>query len=234
MTNNNYKIEESTGILKQIKIVNPIQYNPEYVNERYNSYGELGKRMSFLRLGFIIGAIGDNIKSLCDVGYGNGDFLYTCQEYGISKLTGVDVSGYKLTDDIEQLKEIPTDKQFDVVCFFDSLEHFHSLDFLANIKTKHFYISFPECHYCNDNDRDKFIDWKHRREDEHIYHFSKKTIMELFNKLGYKLIAFSCLEDTIRKSTYKDNELWNISSVIFASTETEKTTTSINTDFEKL
>ena len=64
------------GLIKQNKIFSQIQnYDKEYVDIRYNSYGEKGLQMSYLRLGFILGALKHTPSSILDVGYGNGDFL---------------------------------------------------------------------------------------------------------------------------------------------------------------
>ena len=47
------------GIIKQKDIVDSLpSYNIEYVNERYNSYGEKGLQMAYLRLGVLLGALG--------------------------------------------------------------------------------------------------------------------------------------------------------------------------------
>ena len=49
--------------------------------------------MSYLRLGYLHGVIGDKPKSLLDVGYGNGSFLKTVIDDGIDAW-GSDISGY--------------------------------------------------------------------------------------------------------------------------------------------
>jgi hypothetical protein len=206
----NYEICKKTGILKQIKI-KPISYSSEYVKNRYDKYGQLPNYMSYLRLGYLIGTIGPNIHSLCDVGYGNGAFLNVCKNANIRKLYGVDISGYPLSSDILQYKEIPLDIKFDVVCFFDSLEHFQDIEFLKQIKTDYLYISYPECHYYND--MKIFMKWKHRRPNEHIYHFNRFSLTNYLNELNYICIADSDIEDTIRKSDILP--LNNITSLIF-------------------
>jgi hypothetical protein len=66
------------GVIKQNKI-NKITYDYNYSN-KYNSYGEKGKYLSYLRYGVLIGALGYIPKSIVDVGYGNGDFLSVCKK----------------------------------------------------------------------------------------------------------------------------------------------------------
>ena len=76
MHTDNYDIDEF-GVIHQKKIY-PITYDEKYVKERYDTYGEKVRQMSFLRLGYLLGAINKIPKSILDVGYGNGDFLKTC------------------------------------------------------------------------------------------------------------------------------------------------------------
>jgi hypothetical protein len=53
----NYKILKN-GVIKQINFVNKIQeYNSNYINDRYNQYGEKGPQMAGLRLGYLIGIL---------------------------------------------------------------------------------------------------------------------------------------------------------------------------------
>lgn len=204
-----YIICPKTGILRQEFIEHPKEYNHEYSETRYDRYGELTTYMSYLRLGFLMGTVKGMIGSLCDVGYGNGSFLKVCSNK-IPTLVGVDVSGYELPKGIACLKEIPIDYPFDVVCFFDSLEHFSDIEFLRKIKTKYLFISYPECHFYNDMER--FMTWKHRRPDEHIYHFNRYSLQSYLMKCGFVCIADSDIEDTIRKP---EGTLNNITSLIF-------------------
>ena len=82
-----------------------------------------------------------------------------------------------------------------MICFFDSLEHFHDISFVKNLNTKYIYISLPWCHYHSD---EWFENWKHRREDEHIYHFNEKSLEKFMNRQGFKMINYCNLEDKIR------------------------------------
>ena len=61
------------GIIKQ-KNVEKIDYDYTYSNA-YNQYGENANKLSFLRLGNLIGTINKIPESILDVGYGNASFL---------------------------------------------------------------------------------------------------------------------------------------------------------------
>ena len=94
----NYHKDEH-GVIRQT-VCNPIQYDQNYVDVRYNTYGELTNYMSHLRLGYIIGSTGDVPDSILDVGYGNGSFLKTCSQM-IPNCYGHDVSGVELPEPIK-------------------------------------------------------------------------------------------------------------------------------------
>ncbi len=201
----NYK-KLSNGIIKQIK-VNKINYNKDYINKSYDSYGDLVSKMSHLRFGYLMGTVKRVPESILDIGYGNGDFLKTCKSQ-IKKCYGNDVSGYELPKGIESVDDIKNGF-YDVITFFDSLEHFDDISFIKDLNCNYIMISVPWCHYISD---EWFDCWKHRRENEHIYHFNEKSLKNFMEENGYKLVVYSNIEDTIRKS--KD-EKENILTAIF-------------------
>ena len=151
----NYELLEN-GIIKQINI-QKIKYDFNYSN-KYNNYGEKSNYLSYLRYGVLIGAIGETPKSIVDVGYGNGDFLRVCQK-NIDNVYGCDISDYPVPEGCKKI-ELEEIKNIDVVCFFDSLEHFEDISFVKNLDTKYIYISVPWCHYLSD---EWFKNWYHRR-----------------------------------------------------------------------
>lgn len=201
----NYKII-NTGAIKQIKVT-PIVYDKKYIQDRYDSYGVKCDFMSYLRYGFIIGKIGRKPDNVLDVGYGNGSFLKICQEGGIQTF-GTDISNYELKygkfldfDDCLKMR-------WDLVTFFDSLEHFEDISFLNKLNTNYICISVPNCYYnvikkmkgekCAD---EYFKNWKHRRENEHIWHFDIKSLDKTMELYDYELVDFNHIEDIIRKPT---------------------------------
>ena len=64
------------GVIRQVNR-EPYNYDFDYSND-YNKLGEIGKRMSYLRLGYLLGVLDFTPKSILDIGYGNGDFLEAC------------------------------------------------------------------------------------------------------------------------------------------------------------
>jgi len=201
-------IKNKDGVIQQSKIVNSKKkYDVHYVNESYNLYGDKVTNMSYLRLGFMIGAIKEKINSILDVGYGNGSFLKICTEH-INECFGNDISEYPLPENCEFIDNI-FENNFDVVCFFDSLEHFDDIEFVSKLKTKYIFISLPWCHYHSD---EWFEHWKHRRVDEHLYHFNDKSLKNFMLRMGYECILMSNIEDSIRKPISKD---YNILSGVF-------------------
>lgn len=189
----NYK-QLSNGLIKQVSFFKEKQtYDNHYVDVRYNTYGIKGPQLSGVRLAYLITKINLTPKSILDVGYGNGDFLRACL-HSIENCYGNDVSGYPIPDGAIFIEDIFS-KHFDVICFFDVLEHFEEIDFIKKLNCKYFYISLPWCHYFSD---EWFTNWKHRRPDEHLWHFNEKSLTNFMEEMGYDLIDISNIEDTIR------------------------------------
>jgi len=188
----NYRKDE-LGIVHQIES-KPYDYNADYVNNSYNTYGDLPKLMSYLRLGNIIGAIDRYPTSILDVGYGNGDFLKLCSE-NVPSCFGNDISGYPIPENCEFVEDI-LQEHYDVITFFDVLEHFKDISFVSKLKCTYLVVSVPWCHYLSD---EWFANWKHRREDIHLHHFNARALMLFMGKNGFKTVSLSNVEDVIRK-----------------------------------
>jgi len=202
----NYK-KHSNGVIEQID-KNIIEYNTEYVDTRYNTYGELGFRMAYLRLGHIIGSLGCIPNSIMDVGYGNGDFLKICKDI-IPNCFGSDVSGYPIPEGVTYVDSF-LDQEVDIITMYDALEHFEDINIIKNAKCKYICVSLPWCHYISD---EWFENWKHRRPDEHLWHFNDKSLIQFFDDCGFDIINSSNIEDIIRKPS--DPYLSNILTAIF-------------------
>jgi len=56
------------------------------------------------------------------------------------------------------------------------------------------------------------MNWKHRRPDEHLWHFNEKSIENFFNEMGYDMVDYSNIEDLIRTT---EHEYPNILTCIF-------------------
>lgn len=190
------------GTIKQSDTTKKIPYDKNYVKVRYDTYGEKGAQMAFLRLGYLTASINKIPDSILDVGYGNGDFLKACMSI-VKNCYGNDISGYPIPNGAIFEKDIFS-KHFEAITFYDVLEHFEEISFLKKLKTNYLVISVPHCHYISD---DWFRNWKHRRENEHFYHFNEESLSKTLFENGFELINFSNIEDCIRKPT---DELPNI------------------------
>ena len=179
------------GVIQQIN-VEKIIYNYDYSN-KYNNYGEKANYISYLRLGVLLGLLKKTPVSLVDVGYGNGAFLKACKDT-IPNLYGCDISEYPVPEGCTKI-DIKDISNVDVVCFFDSLEHFDNLSFVKDLDTEYIFISVPWCHYLSD---DWFKNWYHRRENEHLYHFNEESLRKFFDESGYDCVYTGCYEDIIR------------------------------------
>ncbi len=195
MVSNYIKLQN--GLIKQKEFfVEKKKYDVEYVDVRYNTYGEKNVQMSFLRLGYIIGSLGKIPNSILDIGYGNGEFISACTKI-IPNCYGNDVSNYPVPKNVKFVENIYKD-HYDVITFFDVLEHFEDIYEIKKLKCNYIVISVPWCHYYSD---EWFMNWKHRRPDEHLWHFNDESIVNFFKELDYELVNQSNIEDTVRKPT---------------------------------
>ncbi len=199
--------QHGDGVIEQIK-KSVITYDLKYIQDRYDTYKVGSINISHLRLGFLTGVLGRKPQSITDVGYGNGDFLRLCAEAGIVSF-GIEINGYQIPDNVVKIDNF---NDAEVTTFFDTLEHFENIydPCFLNIGSKYLFITVPECHYFSD---EWFNTWKHRRENEHLWHFNKLALTNWASKLGYQLLASSNIEDIIRKPENK--EISNTLSCVF-------------------
>lgn len=202
----NYK-KDKNGVIQQIRVNNVVSYDENYVLNSYIKYGELTNYISHLRYGYLVASIGKAPESILDFGYGSGAFLDVCKK-SVSDCNGYDISDYDVPEGCERVNDIFS-RHFDVITFFDSLEHVSDIYFLDRLNCDYVMISVPECHYFSD---EWFSSWKHRREDEHLWHFSKESMIEFMCNQGYHLINSSNIEDNVRKPV---DEFGNILTGVF-------------------
>ena len=202
----NYEVLPN-GVIKQ-RVVNKITYDYNYSN-KYNQYGEKGNYLSYTRYGVLLGVLGRVPHSIVDVGYGNGSFLNVCKET-VTNVYGCDVSDYPVPEGCKKIS-LNDISNIDVTCFFDSLEHFEDITIIKDIDTKYVFISVPWCHNLSE---EWFMNWYHRRENEHLYHFNDKSLVNFFKENGYDCLYIGCFEDIIRKNSTL-GELPNILSAVF-------------------
>lgn len=188
----NYKQHEN-GVIEQVNR-KPFNYGYDY-SANYNGLGELGVRMGYLRLGHIIGSLGFIPDSIMDIGYGNGDFLKVCTT-SIRKCYGSDVSSYPVPEHVERVEDRYS-VEVEVATMYDVLEHHEDIYEIQNLKAKYLVISVPFCHNFDDQ---WFEEWKHRKPDEHIWHFNEQSLKNFMTEIGYTCINMTNVEDTIRKN----------------------------------
>lgn len=196
------------GLIRQKRIISKIKYNRDYIRERYDSYKSASVNMGFLRLGYLLGTLKSTPSSILDVGYGNGDFLSTANKHigNFGKCYGFEVNGYDIPDGCIKVDDIFSNS-YDVVCFFDVLEHFDNVYDIQNLKTNYIYISVPNCTYLSD---EWFLNWKHRRPDEHLWHFNENSLTNFMSEMGFIKVSCCFIEDTLRKSKDSENILTSI------------------------
>jgi len=174
------------------------RYDFDYVHTRYDTYTTTDF-MSHLRLGFVR-SIHPQPGRLLDVGYGNGSFLRLAQKAGYD-VYGNDVHG---CGEKYGIREVSLNGEaWDVVTFFDSLEHFESLELPRQIcRNAHAVVVSVPC--LPDAEQD-ISTWRHYRPGEHLHYFTERSLAEL---LGAKLrVACLDLEDAVRGDRKGD---WNI------------------------
>jgi len=190
----NYDVLD-TGVIKQL------DHNKFVYDENYIAVYKFGFHavpfMSYLRYGYIIGTLGYVPDSILDIGYGDGSFL-RISKHTIENCYGYDISGEKIPDRCEFLEYDEIFKRkFDIVTFFDSLEHMEEIDFLHKLDTRYILVTVPNCHNFSD---EWFENWKHRKPDEHLYHFSGPALVAHLFKEGYRCVNLTNIEDTLRTS----------------------------------
>ncbi len=188
----NYE-KNADGIIYQVNRT-PFDYTGSY-NNYYKNIESYSWYTSYLRLGYIVGSIGKIPESILDVGYGTGAFLKVC-ETQVSNRYGHDISGWNVPEGCEFVDNI-LEKEFDVITFFDSLEHMNDIEFVKDLKCNYVCISLPWCHYFND---EWFDSWKHRKPNEHLWHFNDRSLQNFMTRMGYEVVNICNLEDVTREN----------------------------------
>ena len=114
----------------------------------------------------------------------------------INNRYGHDISGWPVPEGCTFVEDL-LKGSYDVITFFDSLEHMEDMEFVNDLNTKYVCISVPDCHYFSD---EWFDTWKHRKPDEHLWHFNEASLNKFMDRMGYDTINTCNLEDITRKN----------------------------------
>ncbi len=169
------------------------------------------KAMSVLRWAFIQSHLSLTTGSrILDVGYGNGAFLKRARKAGMA-VFGIDLH----TEDFGiPVVDFATDQDYDLVCFFDSLEHFPAFDPVFLLRARHAIVSVP-------NTPDFILrtpsDWRHFKPGEHLHYFSRPSLDRLMAAFGFpRKVADGFPEDDLRgKLTIRNRTFDNIYTAIY-------------------
>lgn len=162
------------------------------------------KEMSGLRWDFIQSHLGLSAGSrVLDIGYGNAAFLKYAQAAGM-EIYGIDVHqedfGVPVIDFDSKLN-------FDLICFFDSLEHFPDFDSVTKLRSNNVIVSIP-------NTPRRLLSsptsWRHYKPGEHLHYFSQRSLDLFMANWGFpRRIADGYPEDNLRGKLTLDHEIVN-------------------------
>ena len=193
---------DNEGVVHQL-YYDLFKYDENYV-QTYETpgYKQKAEVLNNIRFAFICGAVGRKPNSILDFGYGNGDFLKVAKKHGVN-VSGVDVTGCKVEGVNTYLaNELPFNTGREVVTFWDALEHVEFMHTVINADFCPYFIAVTvpalPCGFNNGNFKDKFSEWKHRKPNEHLHHFTPLSLKLFMKKQGYKLSSLCHVEDYIR------------------------------------
>jgi hypothetical protein len=167
--------------------------------------------MSDLRWAFIASRLNLPASSrVLDVGYGNGAFLKRAKAAKMS-IFGIDLHH---EDFGIPIVGFDTEQDYDLVCFFDSIEHFPDFAPIYRLKTRHVIVSIP-------NTPDFILTtprkWRHFKPGEHLHYFSPDSLDTLMRNWGFSIrLAQDHPEDQLRgKLTIDGRSYDNIHTAIY-------------------
>lgn len=184
-----YEIDEY-GVIHQLN-PSPFEYNNEYIST-YDKpeYVAASNFLTGVRAG-IVCSRSRMFKEVFDVGYGKGDFLKAMNQMGF-KCYGKDVTGSAPPNGVCEEENY----EALVTTYWDVFEHIPQLlKEVRKWKSKHVIMSMPDVSMCKD-----FDNWKHRKPDEHLHHFSPSSIKSSIESVSsYKMVWYGHPENVIRE-----------------------------------
>jgi SAM-dependent methyltransferase len=140
---------------------------------------------------------------ILDVGYGNGAFLRYARGAGM-KIYGIDVHS---EDFGIPVVDFNTPLVYDLVCFFDSLEHFPSFAPIFQLSARNVVISIPNTPDCLLTTP---TDWRHFKPGEHLHYFSRQSLTKLMASWGFaRKIVDAFPEDILRGKLDLNGQMTN-------------------------
>jgi hypothetical protein len=175
-TDDNLSVCTACSHIFQTDLAVTIRYDARYAHQ----YDSLPVReMSDVRWDFIQSHLALPAgRRILDVGYGNGAFLKRAREAGMC-IHGIDVHSEDFG--IPNV-DFDTKLEFDLACFFDSIEHFPVFDPIFKLKAKVAIVSIP-------NTPVSLLaspkTWRHFKPGEHLHYFSRTSLDKLMLRWGF-------------------------------------------------
>jgi len=168
-----------------------MQYDDEYVRSRYAAIDDKVRVLAQKRME-VFGAFAGRAfgRTMLDYGCGSGRVVEAARAHGW-RAAGCDlIPGRISPEDAEK-------QPWDAVTFFDSLEHLESPSaVLSRLSAPWVMVSVPNCQRWHEPAW--FMGYRHRRENEHLWHWDSHSLDSLFMKCGYRPVMQSHFEDEYR------------------------------------
>lgn len=194
----------------QTDLKSTCSYGKSYLNT-YLSHSTCDE-MSATRAGIVLQTINLQISAkIIDIGYANGAFLKVMKRLGF-EVFGMDLHGQDMG-----IKEVGFDYPvvYDLVSFFDALEHFEDISLPQQLQTRNAIVSLPLPPSFFPAYPEK---WKHYKPGEHLHYFSPESLDEYMKRWGLtKRITSGHPEDAVRGRLFVDkNKYPNIYTAIYS------------------
>lgn len=163
-------------------------YNAEY-HQRFvdRAATELGKQIYASRWNFVERHCHGQLK-LLDWGCASGAFHK-------SSTNGFQCDGYDINPHTKFDKQPNPMKQYDIMTFWDSLEHMPNFARVIGIfAPKWIFLSTPNLEVVNFDIKK----WRHYRPGEHIFYFDQHSLKFIFDSFGYDIKEINYEEGALR------------------------------------